>query len=67
MNIYKRNQANKSSYEGDTPLLVCSIQVFQTVRSTQRVGMQYAKLLLYCMQSSNFALKAAIVIKTQEM
>ena len=47
-------------YEGDTPTpLVRSILgwVVWTVRSTQRVGKQYAKILLYRTQTSIFTLK----------
>jgi len=63
INICKRNRAIKTHMRVTPPLLVRSIQVFQTVRITQRVGTQYANHHLYCTQSSNFALKAAIVIK----
>jgi len=46
-------------HEGDTPP-PSGMQysgVFKTVRSTQRVGMQYADILLYRTQSSIFTLK----------
>ena len=46
-------------YEGDTPPPAFGTQYsegFQTVRSTQRVGTQYAEIMLYRTQMSIFAL-----------
>ena len=47
-----------------TPLLlVRSLRDFKTVRSTQRVGSQYAKSLLYRTQTSHFTFERCICFK----
>ena len=49
--------------EDDTPVLVRSIQGGWTVRSTQCINTQYAKVLYYRTKTSIFTLKSSIFIK----